>query len=61
MEVYAEAVRKAGSTALDKLLPVLHATTFQTVVGPIAFDGKGDVRDPKYSVYLYKDGKYGEL
>jgi branched-chain amino acid transport system substrate-binding protein len=59
MEVYAEAVRKAGSTDLAKLLPVLHATTFQTVVGPIAFDAKGDVRDPKYSVY--KDGKYGEL
>ena len=61
MEVYAEAAQQAGSTPLEKLVPVLHAKTFKTVVGEIAFDAKGDVRDPKYSIYMYKNGKYGEL
>lgn len=61
LQVYAEAAGKAGSTKLDALLPVLRGTTFPTVVGEIAFDAKGDVSDPKYNLYAYKDGKYSEL
>ena len=29
--------------------------------GEIAFDAKGDVKDPKYSIYRYQNGKYGEI
>ena len=61
LQVYAEATKQAKSTALEKLVPALRGKTFQTVVGTLTFDEKGDVRDPKYSVYVYKDGKYSEL
>ena len=61
LEVWAQAARKAGSTGLDAVVPVLRAGSFNTVVGEIAFDAKGDVREPKYSIYRYQDGKYGEI
>jgi branched-chain amino acid transport system substrate-binding protein len=61
LQVYAEAAGKAGSTGLEALLPVLRGTVFPTVVGEIAFDAKGDVRDPKYNLYVYRNGKYSEM
>jgi branched-chain amino acid transport system substrate-binding protein len=61
LQVFAEAARRAGSTELEQLVPVLHGTTFKTVVGEIAFDAKGDVKDPKYSIYRFQDGKYAEM
>jgi branched-chain amino acid transport system substrate-binding protein len=57
LQVFAEAARRAGSTELEQLVPVLHGTTFKTVVGEIAFDAK----DPKYSIYRFQDGKYAEM
>ena len=59
--MFAEAAKQAGSTQLEDMVRVLRSTTFPTVVGQIAFDAKGDVKDPKYSVYRYQDGKYGEI
>jgi branched-chain amino acid transport system substrate-binding protein len=61
VEVFAQAAKAAGSTELEKLVPVLHGQRFKTVVGEIAFDAKGDVLDPKYSIYRYEGGKYGEM
>ena len=31
-----------------------------TVVGSIAFDKKGDVVNPDYSIYVWHNGKYEE-
>jgi branched-chain amino acid transport system substrate-binding protein len=28
------------------------------VIGKLSYDQKGDVLDPKYVVYIWKDGKY---
>jgi branched-chain amino acid transport system substrate-binding protein len=35
--------------------------TVDTVVGPLTWDKKGDVTDPKYVFYIWKDGKYAEM
>ncbi|MCE7027612.1 hypothetical protein LZD57_06385, partial [Jiella sp. CBK1P-4] len=32
--------------------------TFDTVIGDLSFDDKGDVTLPGYVVYEWKDGKY---
>ena len=61
LQVFAQAAQQAGSTKLEDLVKALHAATFPTVVGEIAFDAKGDVKDPKYSIYRYQNGKYGEI
>lgn len=61
LEVFAQAARAAGSTELERILPAMHASRFKTVVGEIAFDAKGDVLEPKYSIYRYQGGRYAEM
>jgi branched-chain amino acid transport system substrate-binding protein len=61
IQVWAAAVTEAGTTDLDKVVKVLHSRPFDTVVGKLQFDAKGDVLDPKYVVYVWHDGHYGEL
>jgi branched-chain amino acid transport system substrate-binding protein len=61
IQVFAQAADKAKSTKLADLVKVLHSATFDTVVGPIQFDDKGDVLKPEYVFYLWKDGKYSEM
>ena len=39
----------------------LHGTSFDTVLGSIAFNDKGDVKEPKYVMYQWADGKYAEM
>lgn len=58
IQTWADAVKKAGTTDTDKVLTALHDTTFKTVLGPITFDEKGDVKQPTYVVYVWTDGKY---
>ncbi len=43
IELWADAVRQAGSFDFDKVVAVMHAQTFETVIGRLAFDAKGDV------------------
>jgi branched-chain amino acid transport system substrate-binding protein len=58
VQVFAEAARRAGSTDLAALVKALHAGTYDTVLGPISFDEKGDVRGFTYIMYRWHDGKY---
>jgi branched-chain amino acid transport system substrate-binding protein len=58
IQVFAQAVRKAGSVDPQKLLAALHSNTFATVRGDIRFDSKGDVEGPSYVVYRWSDGQY---
>ena len=61
VQVFADAARKAGSTDLDQLEGVLHADTFQTVLGPMTFDAKGDNVRYEFRMYRWHDGKYEEI
>ena len=40
------------------LIEAMRATKFSTMLGQIAFDGKGDVTSPAYKVYAWKSGKF---
>ena len=61
IQVWAEAVTKAGSTDLKKVEAVLNGNSFDTVLGPISFDKKGDIKQPAYVFYEWKNGKYSEM
>jgi len=61
VQVFADAARLAGSTRLDALEKALRDGTYETVLGPIAFDDKGDVKDFRYCVYRWHDGRYEEF
>lgn len=58
IQAFAQAAEKAGSTDLDKIIEVLKGEQFETVLGSIGFDDKGDVTAPGYVVYEWKDGEY---
>jgi branched-chain amino acid transport system substrate-binding protein len=61
IQVFAEAGKRAGSFGVDALGKVLHDGTFETVLGPITFDSKGDVQGFRYSMYRWHDRAYEEI
>jgi len=61
MQVYAKAAALAKSDAVDAVSKAMHANKFDTAIGTIGFDAKGDVVGPDYVVYLWHSGKREEL
>jgi branched-chain amino acid transport system substrate-binding protein len=61
IQAWAQAAEQAGSTDLEAIAEVLHSNQFDTVLGSISFDEKGDVQGSNYVVYKWEDGKYNEI
>ncbi|WP_247887207.1 ABC transporter substrate-binding protein [Azospirillum sp. SYSU D00513] len=61
VQVIAEGLKKAGAADGKKLATALHGNSFDTVVGQIQFDKKGDVVKPAYVLYEWRDGKNVQL
>jgi branched-chain amino acid transport system substrate-binding protein len=61
IEVFAEAAKIAKSIKVDDLSKTLRANRFDTVLGNIGFNAKGDVIGPDYVVYVWNNGKYAEI
>lgn len=61
VQVIAEGLKKAGTVNSKKLQEALHQGSFDTIVGQISFDPKGDVKNPSYVMYEWKDGKNIQL
>ncbi|MDM7945505.1 MAG: branched-chain amino acid ABC transporter substrate-binding protein [Oceanibaculum nanhaiense] len=62
MQIFKQAAEKAGSADIGKILPVLQSgMKFDTVLGDLSFDKKGDVTLPGYVFYVWKNGKYDYL
>lgn len=57
VQTWAEAVRRAGSGDAKAVVAALRAGTFDTAVGPVAFDARGDRRDIEYSILSWKNGR----
>jgi branched-chain amino acid transport system substrate-binding protein len=58
VQVWAQAAAKAGTTDFGGVVDSLHEGTFDTVLGSIGFDARGDVTAPAYVVYEWRDGSY---
>jgi branched-chain amino acid transport system substrate-binding protein len=58
VQSWAQATQKAGSLAVDKVIEALRHEQFDTVLGEISFNDKGDVTAPGYIWYMWKNGKY---
>lgn len=56
VQTFAEAVRRAGSGDPKAVVEKLRSGTFDTAIGNVAFDAKGDQRDLQYSILTWKDG-----
>jgi branched-chain amino acid transport system substrate-binding protein len=59
VQVWAQAVEKAGTVEPKAVAAALRAHEFDSVLGPIGFDGKGDVTgyDP-FVWYVWREGNY---
>lgn len=60
-QAWAQAAMAAKSVEASKVADAMRAGTFQTVLGPLGFDAKGDVKAPTYVVYQWQGGKFAEL
>jgi len=59
--VFVDAMKRAGSAEPAKFLPEIGKTDYQGVIGPIAFDDKGDLKNGPITIYVVKDGKWEPL
>ena len=58
IQAWAQAAQQAGSTDFDKIVGTLKNGEFDTVLGRIGFDAKGDVTAPGYVFYEWRQGTY---
>ena len=61
IQEWAQAATKAGTTDPKKVAEVLRAGTWDTVLGPISYDKKGDVTVADYVFYIWHNGTYREM
>ncbi len=61
IQAWVQAVTKAGSTDTDAVIKSLRGNKFETVLGNIGFDAKGDVTAPGYVFYKWANGTYDYL
>jgi branched-chain amino acid transport system substrate-binding protein len=60
IQVWAQAVAKAGSVDPKKVADALRSQSWDTVIGKLGFDAKGDLTSSTYVWYVFKNGKYSE-
>lgn len=57
VKVYADAIIRAGSAKPADIIKALHNTTLDSMIGPIKFDEKGDLKHFTYSIFVWKNGQ----
>lgn len=61
IQVYAQAAAAAGQPGGQALIAAMRGRSFNTVLGQLQFDPKGDVSTPAYRVYVWRAGRYGYI
>jgi branched-chain amino acid transport system substrate-binding protein len=62
MQVWSQAVKKAGTTDPKKVMETIKAGKWDTVIGTMEFDAKGDIKKLDYVVYKWDaKGNYAEI
>jgi branched-chain amino acid transport system substrate-binding protein len=61
VQVWAQAVEKAGSLELKAVIAALRSHQFDTILGRIGFDDKGDLTVQSWIWYVWRGGEYVQL
>ena len=62
IQIWAQAVAKAGTLDAKKVAAAMHAGTWDTVLGPLSFDKKGDITAIGWAVFRWDSkGDYDEM
>lgn len=59
VQLFAQAAELAGTTDVAGIRKSWGEKEFDTVVGPLSFDAKGDITKPGYVVYRWSGDQYG--
>lgn len=58
IETITQAIAKAGSTKSDAIISALHKESFDTLLGNITFNDKGDLTNFQYQLFIWHNGQY---
>lgn len=61
VQAWAAAVNEAGTTDPETVAETLRSHDWDTVIGTIGFDEKGDLKQSAYVWYVFKDGTYSQM
>jgi branched-chain amino acid transport system substrate-binding protein len=61
VQAWAQAVDKAGSIETNAVISALRTNEFDTVLGRISFDARGDIRQSGFDWYVWRGGRYVPL
>ena len=61
VQTWAEAVRRAGTGDPKKVIETLRSGEFETAIGTVAFDARGDRRNLAFSVLTWQAGRLVQL
>ncbi len=62
VQAIADGIKRSGSDDPAKIAAALEdGKPVDTVMGPVKFDGKGDILDPRYDINMWSAGKYGPI
>lgn len=62
IQAFAEGIKRAGSDDPAKVAEALkNGEPISTVVGPVTFDEKGDLKNVSYDINQWHDGKYAPI
>jgi len=60
-QAWAAAVGQAKDTKEAAVSKALHGLKVDTVIGPLSWDKKGDITNPGFVFYVWKNGKYEQI
>ena len=61
VQVWAQAAQKAGTTDPKKVAETIRSGSWDTVLGKITYDKKGDITVSDFVMYIWHAGKYAEM
>jgi branched-chain amino acid transport system substrate-binding protein len=61
VQAWAMAANEAGTTDPETVAATLRSHDWDTVIGTIGFDEKGDLKSSAYVWYVFHDGNYSEM
>ena len=61
VQVWAQATEAAGTFDIDAVLAAMRSGRFQTVIGELTFDDKGDIEQTAFVLYRWSRGSYRQF
>ncbi|SHK17886.1 branched-chain amino acid transport system substrate-binding protein [Roseomonas rosea] len=60
VQIFAQSATAANNAQPGRILAAMKGREFNTALGPIRFDGKGDREGAAYRVFVWRDGRHEE-